>query len=174
MIEWVYGNTLPLVVKLQEVIKTQEGTTKQDYVPPTGSEIEVWVINSYANAKKQYDFTLEGNILMFQDDGTLGVGTYGIQVLVREPESRNLRSFKCEEIKIVRCTKDLDLGEFIGDDAVVLDTMPFFWAKGEKGDKGDKGDAGTTDYNELENKPDLSVYMEEITQEDFYELFTLN
>lgn len=30
--------------------------------------------------------------------------------------------------------------------------------KGEKGDKGDKGDAGTTDYNELENKPDLSIY----------------
>ncbi len=35
---------------------------------------------------------------------------------------------------------------------------------GEKGDpgapgqKGDKGDPGTTDYNQLENKPDLSVY----------------
>ena len=27
-----------------------------------------------------------------------------------------------------------------------------------KGDKGDKGEAGTTNYNELENKPDLTVY----------------
>lgn len=43
--------------------------------------------------------------------------------------------------------------------------------KGEKGDKGDKGDAGTTDYNDLENKPDLSVYMQEITQEQFDEIF---
>lgn len=30
--------------------------------------------------------------------------------------------------------------------------------KGEKGDKGDKGDPGTTDYTQLTNKPDLSVY----------------
>ena len=27
-----------------------------------------------------------------------------------------------------------------------------------KGDKGDKGEAGTTDYNKLENKPDLDIY----------------
>lgn len=27
--------------------------------------------------------------------------------------------------------------------------------KGEKGDKGDKGDAGTTDYLDLENKPQI-------------------
>ena len=31
---------------------------------------------------------------------------------------------------------------------------------GEKGDKGDKGDTGTTDYNDLINKPDLSVFIE--------------
>ena len=30
--------------------------------------------------------------------------------------------------------------------------------RGEKGDKGDTGPAGTTDYNELNNKPDLSQY----------------
>lgn len=32
--------------------------------------------------------------------------------------------------------------------------------QGEKGEKGDKGDAGTTDYEELANKPDLSVFIE--------------
>lgn len=34
--------------------------------------------------------------------------------------------------------------------------------KGDKGDKGEKGDAGTTDYNELENKPDLSNFITNI------------
>mgnify|MGYP000976479524 CR=1 FL=1 len=29
---------------------------------------------------------------------------------------------------------------------------------GEKGDKGEKGDPGTTDYNQLENKPDLTTF----------------
>lgn len=38
--------------------------------------------------------------------------------------------------------------------------------KGEKGDKGDKGDAGTTDYNDLENKPDLSVFVTEADLND--------
>ena len=43
--------------------------------------------------------------------------------------------------------------------------------KGNKGDKGDKGDTGTTDYNDLENKPDLSIYMQEVTQEQFNGIF---
>ena len=34
--------------------------------------------------------------------------------------------------------------------------------KGDKGDQGDKGDTGTTDYNDLLNKPDLSVYATKI------------
>ena len=127
--------------------------------------------------------------MQFTDDGTLNVGTYGIRITVLEPESRRLRSFKCDELQIVNCTEDLDLGEFVQEDAVYLDAMPFFWAKGDKGDpftyddftpeqlaglkgeKGDKGDAGTTDYNNLENKPDLSIYMEEVTQEQFDNIF---
>lgn len=237
-IKWVYGNTLPLVVTLQEVIKTESGTTKEDYIPPTGSEIEVWAIGEFR--KKQFDYTIDGNVVMFTDDGTLGVGKYGVRITVREPESRNLRSFKCDEIEIVNCSDELELGEFVQNGAVVLEAMPFFWAKGdkgdpftyddftpeqlaglkgekgdkgdqgiqgiqgvqgdkgergekgdkgeqgiqgvqgvqgergekgEKGDKGDKGDAGTTDYSELENKPDLSIYMQEITQEEYNEIF---
>lgn len=157
-IKWVYGNTLPLVVTLQEVIKTESGTTKEDYIPPTGSEIEVWAIGEFR--KKQFDYTIDGNVVMFTDDGTLGVGKYGVRITVREPESRNLRSFKCDEIEIVNCSDELELGEFVQDGAVVLDAMPFFWAKGDKGDpftyedftqeqlaglkgeKGDKGDQG--------------------------------
>lgn len=30
--------------------------------------------------------------------------------------------------------------------------------RGERGEKGEKGDPGTTDFNELTNKPDLSIY----------------
>lgn len=199
-IKWVYGNTLPLVVKLQEVIKTESGKTKEDYIPPVGSKIEVWAIGEYR--KKQYDYTIDGNTLFFSDDGTLSIGTYGIRVTVREPESRNLRSFTCEELEIVKCTDELELGEFVAADAVVLDAATFFWAKGDKGDpftyddftpeqlaglkgekgekgdtgdkgdKGDKGEAGTTDYNELENKPDLSVYLENVSEEEFEQIFS--
>lgn len=54
----------------------------------------------------------------------------------------------------VRCT----MGSFKG-------------AKGDPGEPGAKGDAGTTDYNDLENKPDLSIYMQEVSQEQFNEIF---
>ena len=44
-------------------------------------------------------------------------------------------------------------------------------AQGQRGPQGVQGPPGTTDYNELENKPDLSVYMEEVSQEEFNEIF---
>lgn len=141
MITWIYGNTLPLAVQLHEVIYTQEGKTEQDYIPPVGSVIEVWAIGEYA--KKQFDFTIDGNVVTFKDDGTLGIGTYGIRITVVEPESRRLRSFKCAEVEIIKCTTDLELGEFvIPDEAITLDVATFYWAKGDKGEKGDKGDQG--------------------------------
>ena len=129
MIKWVYGNTLPFIVPLVEVIITEGGETREDYIPPVGSVIEVWAIGEYR--KKQYDYTIDGNMLHFTEDGTLGVGKYGICITVLEPESRRLRSFKCGELQIVKCTDELELGEFIEDGAAVLDAATFFWAKGE-------------------------------------------
>lgn len=170
MIKWVYGNTLPLIVPLETVVKTENGETREDYIPPVGSIIEVWAVGEYK--KKKYDYTLDGNKISFVDDGTLGVGKYGIAITVLEPESRRLRSFKCGELQIVKCTEALELGEFVGEGAIVLDAATYFWAKGDKGDKGEKGDAGTTDYNELENKPDLSVYLENVSEEEFEQIFS--
>ena len=184
MIRWIYGNTLPLAAKLRMTTKTEHGKVTEDYFPPEGSVILPAIVGKYT--KKTYsNYAVEGNIVTFADDGTLGVGTYGIEIRVKEP-NKNLRSFKCGSLTILNCSEDIDIGEFISDGAVVIDAMPYYWAKGDpftyddftpeqlaglKGDKGDKGDAGTTDYNELENKPDLSIYMQEVSQEQFDEIF---
>ena len=40
--------------------------------------------------------------------------------------------------------------------------------------KGDKGDPGTTDYNELQNKPDLSLKLDVISDEELNQIFPIN
>ena len=196
MIRWIYGNTLPLAAKLRMTTKTEHGKVTEDYIPPEGSVILPAIVGKYTR-KTYSNYAIDGNIVTFTDDGTLGVGTYGIEIRVKEP-NKNLRSFKCGSLTILNCSEELDLGEFINNGAVVIDAMPYYWAKGDKGDpftyddftpeqlaglkgekgekgdtgdKGDKGDAGTTDYNNLENKPDLSIYMQEVSQEQFDEIF---
>ena len=168
-IKWVRGNTLPLVVTLHEIEVTKESSERKEYTPPEGSIVTACIVGSYKTYA--YEVAVEGSLVYFTDDGTLPIGTYGIEIKVKE-EERNLRSFKCGTLQIVNCDKDFEVGDLLTDEAVALDAFPFIFGKGEKGDKGDKGDAGTTNYEDLENKPDLSVYMEKITQEEFNQIFT--
>lgn len=132
MIKWIYGNTLPIAAKLKKTTKTEQGSVTEDYTPPQGSIIRPAVVGKYT--KKVYnECSIDGNVVTFTDDGTLGVGTYGIEIRVIEPD-KNLRSFKCGELTILNCSEDLDLGEFLDNGAAVIDAMPYFWAKGDKGD----------------------------------------
>ena len=129
MIRWIYGNTLPLAAKLRMTTKTEHGEVTEDYFPPEGSVILPAIVGKYTR-KTYSNYTIDGNIVTFTDDGTLGVGTYGIEIRVKEP-NKNLRSFKCGSLTILNCSEDIDIGEFISEGAVVIDAMPYYWAKGD-------------------------------------------
>lgn len=195
--KWPKGNTLPLAVPLQLVSMNGETEVKEDYTPPEGSEIHARLVGRFT--KKEYEYTIEGNTIYFTEDGTLETGCYGVEITVKEPTDYNRRTFKCCEIEIVECTDEL--GE-LPDGTIILDAAIFI--QGPKGDKGDKGDqgiqgergergpqgiqgiqgeqgpqgetgpAGTTDYNELENKPDLSLKLDVVTEGDLDEIFPIN
>lgn len=137
-LKWVYGNTLPMAVSMYEVVVTENGITRQPYIAPEGSTIQVSLVGAI---KRTYEPTVNGNVLTFTDDGTLPVGKYGIEIKVTEP-TKNLRSFKCGKFFIIYSSDDMNVGEFLASDAVTLDTETFFWAQGEKGDKGDTGATG--------------------------------
>ena len=145
-LKWVKGNTLSLAVPL--VVKTGDGQTivTTDYVPPTGSEIHVNLVGSYKSFS--YDYTIDENVVSFVDDGSLPLGTYGVEIKVKEPDARNLRTFKCQEIKIVNCSDEL--GEVMPDGQIMLDAAIFV-----QGKKGDKGDAFTYDDFTPEQIEDL-------------------
>lgn len=161
MIRWIYGNTLPLAAKLRMTTKTEHGKVTEDYFPPDGSVILPAIVGKYTR-KTYSNYTIDGNIVTFTDDGTLGVGTYGIEIRVKEP-NKNLRSFKCGSLTILNCSEDIDIGEFISEGAVIIDAMPYYWAKGDKGDAFTYDDFTPEQIEELQ-KP-ASDAAEELTQE---------
>jgi hypothetical protein len=159
----------------REVIPEEGDPYTEDFYPAEGDVVKVALTGSY----KPYIYTpeVDGNLLIVTDKGTLPKGLYGVQITVvgSNGETR-LRSFWDQQIVVTERNNSVlkEWDEFKKQD-VKARAAVFFFAKGDKGDKGEQGEqgpAGTTDYNELENKPDLSVYMEGVTQEQFNEIFT--
>lgn len=126
-LKWVYGNTLPLALKLYELTIVRGGYHKTPYIAPEGS---VYTVKLVGAKVVTYDCTVEGNVVTFTDTGTLPCGKYGVEVDVVEP-SRNLRTFKFRQVEIVYSSDELNVGDMISADAVALDSDTFFWAKGD-------------------------------------------
>ena len=127
-ITWVKGNTLALSVPLVTKTATNGQWVTADYVPPTGSEIKVRMVNSFKT--REVEHTISSNVVSFIDNGKLDIGSWGIEITVKEPTERNLRMFKCGEVLIVNCTDEL--GEVPPDSNIVLDAAYFI--QGPKGD----------------------------------------
>ena len=136
-IPWVAGNTLNIAVPLQLITKNGQTETREDYYPPAGSEVHVAVKNSFKKYKFD-DYTINGNVVSFTDNGTLTKGLWGVEITVTEPDGLNRRYFDCSEIEIFECTCKLD--DAMPDGQVLLDAAVFI-----QGQKGDKGDAFTYD-----------------------------
>lgn len=126
-IPWVRGNTLNLAVPLVLVTKNNGQEIREDYYPPENSEIHVWLVNSYK--RKEYPYTLDGNMVCFTDDGSLQAGVYGVEITVKEPDARNFRTFHCKEIEVYNCSDCL--GD-LPDGQAVLDAAVF--VQGQKGE----------------------------------------
>ena len=126
-IPWVKGNTMPVAVPLQTKTAVDGKWVIEDYTPPAGSEINVNIVAGQRRYK--YDFTLDGNVVRFTDDGHLPVGDYGVEITVKEPDDFNRRTFKCAQIRVYDCTDDVGMlpnGEMLLDAAIFI--------QGQKGD----------------------------------------
>lgn len=136
-------------VPLELVTLTSGGKVVTDYEPSDGDVVAVWLRGS-----KSYRYTpaIEGNVLRWEDNGELWCGCYDLEVRITQADGTKLRAYHTSVLSVVNETSvvtDDDTSDFLAEGAE-LDAAIFEIAKG------DKGDPGTTDYNELENKPDLS------------------
>ena len=148
----VKGNRLRLAIPLQTVTVTEHGTVTADYNVPAGAEVTVTLTGTWKTYK--YVPEVNGNLLTITDEGTLPAGTYAVETTVVQTDGEHLRSKYCNMVEISDCNDGVtqEYDDFISG-SVTLEEQIFYFAKG------DKGDPGTTDYNDLQNKPDLSGFI---------------
>ena len=146
------GNRLRLAIPLQTVTVTEHGTVTADYNVPAGAEVTVTLTGTWKTYK--YVPEVNGNLLTITDEGTLPAGTYAVETTVVQADGEHLRSKYCNMVEISDCNDGVtqEYDDFISG-SVTLEEQIFYFAKG------DKGDPGTTDYNDLQNKPDLSGFI---------------
>ena len=149
-IKHVKGNLLRLAIPLTIITKTtdggQETSITEDFIPNINYPITVRLGGSYLSYS--FDATMDGNIAIMEDNGTLPKGVYQVEVLCKDDNGNNCRFMQRSVIDVVDAT--IEAGIVIGTEFEVethyLDAAVFI--RGEKGEKGDTGEGvpsgGTT------------------------------
>lgn len=140
-IKHVFGNVLKVAIPLTEKIRTaqdgQEVEVEQDFYPNTDYPVYV-VLNKGGSLKTTYEAAVSGNVATFEDNGTLSVGMYQVEVLCRDKEGSPCRYMVRSIIEVVDATIDADIeaGIEFNAETYTLDGAIYFYAKGDKGDQG--------------------------------------
>lgn len=144
-IRLVRGNYFQIAQPLSKITWEEGIQSSEDYVPAEGDVVKVALVRG---TKRWYmdNVTIEDNILYYDNNGTLDVGTYDIEVRVVEAaDGRKLRSYQTCRIRI--CYTNAEAGITDGDEfdvstyeisSAVLLVM-----------KGEKGNDGTVSFDEL-------------------------
>lgn len=152
-IKWIQGNPLQLAIPMQKVTVTQQGKVTEPYIPQENEKVVVELRdnNAYWGAKQYAPISINDNVVVVKDDGTLAIGIYDVTILIYDKESdKLLRRSKWKHQVVVFDDNAPVLPEF--DDfpdygsGEIVDAAIFFFAKGDKGEKGDKGMDGYVLY----------------------------
>ena len=144
VIKWIFGNALKLALPLQKVTVTPEGKVTEDYNVPAGSIVKIYLQSPFL--KEEFTPTIEdGNVAVFEDDGTLPVGHYSVTIEVTEPNGTNRRS-KWPWVVIIydNNTAVLDAFDDFPDyaEGEVIESAVFYFAEGPQGPQGEPGAQG--------------------------------
>ena len=144
VIKWIFGNPLKLALPLQKVTVTPEGKVTEDYDVPAGSIVKIYLQSPFL--KEEFTPTIEdGNVAVFEDDGTLPVGHYSVTIEVTEPNGTNRRS-KWPWVVIIydNNTAVLDAFDDFPDyaEGEVIESAVFYFAEGPQGAQGAQGERG--------------------------------
>lgn len=142
-LHWVQGNTVHFAIPLQQEIQTPNGKVVQDYYPSTDDIVNVFMCGKYLST--QIDCTVNGNVVIANDNGNLKTGVYGVEIRIAKANGTNLRSMWNYQVEIHKTNDGVltEWNDFVAPDSQSLDAAIFFFVKGEKGDKGDAGTAAS-------------------------------
>ena len=124
----VKGNYIAFAVPIVlRNISAENGVTEQRYVPTNEDKIIVRLIGYKIHT---YVPTLSlGGEVVFADNGTLGEGVYGLEVLIEQADGRKLRSYVADVLNIVNETKDADT-ETENEEAVEIESTLLAYTDG--------------------------------------------
>lgn len=133
-LRWVKGNYLKLAIPLEKQMVMGGVATSEPYTPPEGSDITVTMIGSF-HRHQFATVTQDDNVLTVEDNGTLSVDVYAVEVTVTEPAlsgGKKLRSMwkNTVEIGCDNAGKLDEYNDFIGDESMELEAAVFYSHEG--------------------------------------------
>ena len=137
-IRQVHGNMLMVGIKLDlTVVTVMNGNvskTKEDFYPNT--DYPVSIVLKKGSSRYPYSASVNGNVVSFEDPGTLPVGVYEVEVLCRNAQAQPCRYMARSVIEIVDATIEAGIGDGVEFDSesYLLEGGVFLFAKGDKGD----------------------------------------
>lgn len=138
LIRHVFGNVMrvaiPLTIRVRTLSDGVETETEENFYPNISLPTEV-VLMRDGGVSKKYIPTVDGNVVTFEDDGTLRAGKYQITITCFDENGQPYRYMARNVIQVVLATKDAGIESGIEFDTkdYVLDGSVFFYAKGEDG-----------------------------------------
>lgn len=153
-IKIVQGNWFGITQSLQKV--EWEGETQETvpYEPVEGDEIHVFlsgscVANSRFSSHEMGNVSVDGNEISYDNNGTLPLGLYDIEIRIVLSDGKKLRSIQKNKIQIVKSNKEAGIpeGAEFGVDTFTVDSAIFMYVP----TKGDDGKSAYEIY--LDNAP---------------------
>ena len=155
-IKIVQGNWFRLIQPLEKII--WEGQTKEivEYVPQDGDVIQVTLIGAYSPYKMN-DITIDGNVLKYENNGTLPLGSYDVRIGIVLADGKRLRSYQDGVVKIVKTNKEASIPDYteFGIDTFQLGGAVFMYVpSGEGGGGGGEDGVGIDSITTVESPDD--------------------
>ena len=133
-IKQVHGNMLMVGIKLDlTVVTVMNGNvskTKEDFYPNT--DYPVSIVLKKGSSRYPYSASVNGNVVSFEDPGTLPVGVYEVEVLCRNAQAQPCRYMARSVIEIVDATIEAGIGDGVEFDSesYLLEGGVFLEARG--------------------------------------------
>lgn len=137
-IKHVYGNVLKVAIPLDVIevtsVNGETVSTTTEFTP--NSSYPVTILLKKGATMYPFQADVEGNVVSFEDPGTLPIGIYQLEVLCRNDQGKPMRFMVRSVIEIVDATIDagIEAGVEFNAESYTLDGGVFLFAKGDKGD----------------------------------------
>ena len=166
----VRGNWFRLHHPLEKIVWTENQKTIVDYIPQEGDKLTVTLQGAYTPYEME-NVTIEGNVLKYENNGTLPCGLYDVVINVVLADGKRLRSHQDGIVKVVKTNKEASIPDYVefGIDTYVLDGAVFMYVPDSGGSfeqvqaDWEQDDSAEVDY--IKNKPIIPSKTSDLTND---------